>query len=127
VMVVGYPLSRLQDGRAVPQAAAGRVRRAGGEMLELDAALHPGNSGGPVLGLDGRVVGMASAILDSPVYGLALPEPELEAARQAAQQSTLAQQRHLRALGCYAGPMDGVPGSATLAALPCSAGIRAGL
>ena len=30
--------------------------------LEIDAALNPGNSGGPVLGLDGRVVGVASMI-----------------------------------------------------------------
>ncbi|MGE0708727.1 MAG: S1C family serine protease [Planctomycetota bacterium] len=30
--------------------------------LELDAALNPGNSGGPVLGLDGHVVGIATMV-----------------------------------------------------------------
>jgi len=127
VMVVGFPLSRLLDGRAVPQATAGRVRRAGGSVLELDAALHPGNSGGPVLGLDGRVVGMASAILDSPVYGLAMPADELQSAWMAARTHVAAQQQRLAAQGCYAGRADGIPGPRTLAAQTCAAPLPLGL
>jgi serine protease Do len=34
-----------------------------GEMLQTDAAINPGNSGGALLDLDGRLVGMSSAIV----------------------------------------------------------------
>lgn len=127
VLVVGFPLARLLDGRAVPQPTEGRVRRVGGAMLELDAALHPGSSGGPVLDRKGRVVAMASAILDSPVYGLALPGKDLQAAWQATVARTAAEQRRLRALGCYAGPVNGRRDARTLAAEDCAAPLPLGL
>jgi hypothetical protein len=127
VLVVGFPLSRLQAGRAVPQVSVGRVRRAGGALLELDAALHPGNSGGPVLNRGGRVVGMASAILDSPVYGLALPGEQLREAWQIVRAETTALQRHLQARGCGPASADGIPGPLTWAAEACGAALAAGL
>lgn len=127
VLVVGYPLSRLQAGRAVPQAAKGRVRRAGGTVLELDTALHPGNSGGPILDARGRVVGMASAILDTPVYGIALHAAELRAAWAAVRADVRAEQRGLRRLGCDPGALDGIPGPHTLAARACAERLAGGL
>lgn len=127
VLVVGYPLSRLQEGRAVPQAATGRVRRAGGSVMELDTSLHPGNSGGPILDREGRVVGMASAILDSPVYGIAVQGRELLAAWRAVQAQTAATQQRLRATGCDPGAIDGIPGARTLAAMACAERSAAGL
>jgi len=39
-----------------------------GEAIQTDAAVNPGNSGGPLLDLDGRVVGVTSQII-SPVRG----------------------------------------------------------
>jgi S1-C subfamily serine protease len=127
VLVLGFPLSRLQDGLAVPQVTAGSVRRAGGSILELDAAVHPGNSGGPVLDSAGRVVGMASAILDSPVYGLALPAPALRAAVRSAREATAALQRRVLAAGCDPGALDGSPGPRTWSAETCAAALAAGL
>ena len=127
VLVLGYPLSRLQAGRAVPQVSVGRVRRTGGEMLELDAAVHPGNSGGPVLDRAGRVVGMASAILETPVYGLAMTADALQAAWRTVREQTAQQQRHLRALGCDPGATDGIPGARTQEAQQCAAALATGL
>jgi S1-C subfamily serine protease len=124
VLALGFPLSRLEDGRAVPQVTLGRVRRSGGPMLELDGALHPGNSGGPILDLRGRVLGMASAILDSPVYGIAVRAAALRAALRAARERTADLQRSLRALGCDPGAADGRLGPRTLQAERCAAALH---
>ena len=77
VLVVGYPLSRLAEERSAPQGLRGFVRQQNGELLELDAALHPGVSGGPVFARDGHLAGMVTAILDSEVYGIAISATEI--------------------------------------------------
>jgi peptidoglycan hydrolase-like protein with peptidoglycan-binding domain len=40
---------------------------------------------------------------------------------------TAQEQRHLRALGCDPGAVDGIPGARTLEAQRCAAGLAAGL
>jgi S1-C subfamily serine protease len=121
VMVVGYPLSRLQNGVAIPQPSRGRVRRMSDGMVELDSPLHPGNSGGPILDRQGRVIGLASAILDSPVYGVAVPVRELHEAWNEVRRQVRAEQLQLKALGCDPGAIDGIPGSRTQQARRCGA------
>ncbi len=43
------------------------------ELIQLDVELHPGNSGGPILGNDGKVVGVAVAVVRGTNFRLAVP------------------------------------------------------
>ena len=64
VLAIGAPFSLDQSVCAGIISAKGRTlsntKRA--EMLQTDAAVNPGNSGGPLVDLDGRVIGITTAI-----------------------------------------------------------------
>ncbi len=124
VLLVGYPFSLLQDGVAAPQAVRGFVRRESEGLLELDAAVHPGLSGGPVLDRDGAVVGMVMATLSSDVYAVALPLDGLLVLLEAARERVRAEEERLAALGCDPGVVDGEFDARTAEAYRCEA--RAG-
>ncbi len=77
VLVLGCPFG------AGPTATTGIVSALPGAVLEpealarrmqLNAAVNPGNSGGPVLGLDGQVIGLANATIPGG-YGLGFAVP----------------------------------------------------
>ena len=64
IIALGYPLTRLlgdslKMGRGSVSSAVGL----GGDVtqMQIDAPVHPGNSGGPVLSMDGKVVGVVVA------------------------------------------------------------------
>jgi S1-C subfamily serine protease len=65
VRAVGFPLSDvLGDSIKVTQGSvAGIVTKAKGKMLQIDAVVNPGNSGGPLLDARGAVIGVVSAQL----------------------------------------------------------------
>jgi len=82
--VLGYPedgpLTVVPAGVASTISAEGRDIYNSGlvfrDVYELDAGIRPGNSGGPVIGTDGRVIGVVfSRSTVSPSVGYALTSP----------------------------------------------------
>ena len=60
VVALGYPLD-LEGGMTVTRGIVSAFRTLGGVThIQTDAALNPGNSGGPLLNIKGEVVGMNS-------------------------------------------------------------------
>ncbi|MFO1077506.1 MAG: trypsin-like peptidase domain-containing protein [Planctomycetota bacterium] len=62
-------------GRALPSADGRTIE----DVIQTDAPLNPGNSGGPLLAADGRVVGIATAIV-AMAQGLCFAVPATTAA-----------------------------------------------
>jgi tetratricopeptide (TPR) repeat protein len=63
VITLGFPLgSRTQTDTVNVSVVAGNVRRAFENMFQIDASLHGGNSGGPVIDTRGKVIGIVSAV-----------------------------------------------------------------
>jgi len=74
VVVVGYPLPSPQNPAVtVTQGIVSALRTQDG-LIQIDAAVNPGDSGGPVLTLDGRVIGIVDATLrGAQQFNLAVP------------------------------------------------------
>lgn len=64
VLAIGAPFSLDQSVCAGIISAKGRTlsHTKRSEMLQTDAAVNPGNSGGPLVNLDGQVIGVTTAI-----------------------------------------------------------------
>ncbi len=121
ILVVGYPFSRLQQGRSTPQAVRGFIRRADEETIEVDAPIHPGMSGGPIVDRSGKVVGMAVATIGSEVYGMGVVSHILERVIASARRVVLEEEERWRARGCDPGPIDGHIDAAGWQAYLCAA------
>lgn len=64
VVAIGNPLGLHHTVTAgIISAKARGIDQSGLEFLQTDAAINPGSSGGPLFDLDGKVVGITSAIL----------------------------------------------------------------
>jgi S1-C subfamily serine protease len=62
VVVIGYPLSSqlLGDPTVTRGIVSARREMRGNQYIQTNAAMNPGNSGGPVINTDGAVVGVAT-------------------------------------------------------------------
>ena len=78
VAAIGYPLGvQAMDGDIIHASVTmGRVRRGFPNILQCDVSLHGGNSGGPVIDLDGNVLGIASAVQSIPGFLAKIPHSD---------------------------------------------------
>lgn len=76
VLAIGNPFGYAHTVTSGIISAKGRVIGAGpyDDFLQTDASIHPGNSGGPLIDIRGRVVGIATAVAaEGPGIGFAIP------------------------------------------------------
>jgi serine protease Do len=76
VLAIGNPFGYAHTVTSGIISAKGRVIGAGpyDDFLQTDASIHPGNSGGPLLDVRGRVIGIATAVsAEGPGIGFAIP------------------------------------------------------
>lgn len=81
VSAVGYPLGSelaFADGRVVDYREGGPYGEEG-VVLRVTSQLRPGNSGGPLVDGDGRLVGVVFAVEASTDLGLAVPVSQVQA------------------------------------------------
>jgi S1-C subfamily serine protease len=88
VVACGYPFGSALtfDSKDYPSVtttagAISSLRKKGGELelIQLDVSLNPGNSGGPVLGLDGKVIGVALGGIKGTQLNFAIPARRVSA------------------------------------------------
>jgi len=71
VIALGFPLgSRTQTDTVNVSVIAGNIRRSFETMFQIDASLHGGNSGGPVIDARGKTIGIVSAVAMDFTQGL---------------------------------------------------------
>lgn len=92
VIALGFPLgSRTQADTVNASVVRGNVRRGFHRLFQIDASLHSGNSGGPVIDARGRVIGIVAAVAAeltpgivptlTPVWDIGLVLPVADAVR----------------------------------------------
>jgi len=92
VIALGFPLgARTQADTVNVSVVEGNVRRTFENMFQIDASLHGGNSGGPVIDARGKTIGIVSAVamdftqglvpMITPVWDIGLILPITEAVR----------------------------------------------
>jgi S1-C subfamily serine protease len=69
VYLCGFPLGRMavQDGQVlIASTFKGILSRIVSPYFQIDASVHPGNSGGPVMDTRGRILGIATRVQRTP-------------------------------------------------------------
>lgn len=77
VLALGYPLGQNHI-KSTTGVISGREFLGGRPLLQITAPVNPGNSGGPLIGSDGKVVGITvSGVLEAQNVGYVIPINEL--------------------------------------------------
>jgi tetratricopeptide (TPR) repeat protein len=77
VITLGFPLgSRTQASTINVSVTRGHVRRTFENLLQVDTSIHRGNSGGPIIDIRGKVIGIASGVAMDWIAG-PVPVPTL--------------------------------------------------
>ena len=77
VIAIGFPLgSRTQETNVNVSVTTGHVRRTFENLLQVDTSIHRGNSGGPIIDIRGKVIGIASGVARDWIAG-PIPLPTL--------------------------------------------------
>jgi len=64
VITLGFPLgSRLQANAVNVSVTKGNVRRTFNDMIQVDTSIYKGNSGGPIMNNEGKVIGIATGVV----------------------------------------------------------------
>ena len=83
VWALGHPhgsqagMSSSMEGMLRWSASRGVVSAVGPALVQVDAALNPGNSGGPLVDTDGKLAGIASRKLRADNVGFVVPAAQL--------------------------------------------------
>lgn len=76
VAVIGFPrgIQVLEIGTAIPSPTIGNIRKVE-HTIHVSASISPGNSGGPLVNLEGKVIGIATRIMnaETETHGVCLP------------------------------------------------------
>ena len=63
VIALGFPLGRrTQEDTVNVSVTSGHVRRTFKNLIQVDASVHGGNSGGPIIDTRGKVIGIVSGV-----------------------------------------------------------------
>lgn len=117
VWAIGSPYGYDQSITSGIISAKNRMRRENGhqQMLQTDAAVNPGNSGGPLVDSQGRVVGINTAIHGDQFQGISFAVPS-EVARYVFEQVIKKGYVDFGVLGAYPAPV--YPSDASQMQLP---------
>ena len=70
-ITLGFPLgSRTQEATVNVSVTSGHVRRSFENLLQVDASIYAGNSGGPVIDARGKVIGILCGVATERTQGL---------------------------------------------------------
>lgn len=70
VVILGFPLGhRTQNDHINTSITRGHVRRTSKEIIQVDSSIYQGNSGGPAINDQGRVIGIASGVVTDQTSG----------------------------------------------------------